>query len=175
MLDRLRVRAGPSVAAAALACAPHLGGAADRHAYVAEHERIDAEYRAVMQRCDRDSGHARDLCVAEARAARRIAKVDAEARAKDTPKAWHDARIARAEAEFLVAKERCGAFADNAKDGCVSEARAAEARAKAEAERARRDAEAGHDSQAERARCDALAGEARQQCLANARKPTGGS
>jgi hypothetical protein len=48
------------------------------------------------------------------------------------------------EAEFLVARERCAAVA--ARDACLGEARAAEARAKAEAEHLRRAAEARGES-----------------------------
>src|SRR5262249_33980153 len=63
-----------------------------RAGYVAEHERIDAEYNVAKERCDRYAGNAKEVCVAEARAARRIAKTESEARYKATPKAWYDAR-----------------------------------------------------------------------------------
>jgi hypothetical protein len=132
------------VAIASVACAAPPLRAADRQASIAEQERIDAEYRAAKERCDRATGAEQDVCAAAARAARRIAKAEADARAKDTPKAWYDARIARAEAEFLVARERCAAVA--ARDACLGEARAAEARAKAEAEHLRRAAEARGES-----------------------------
>lgn len=145
-----------------------------RAGYVAEHERIDAEYSVAKERCDRYAGNAKDVCLAEARAARRIAKAEAEARFKATPKAWYDARAARAEAEFEIARERCGERAGNAKDVCLAEARATEARAKAEAKLARREAEARDEPRpdAPSDRCAALAGDAKERCLA---RSTGGS
>ena len=126
-----------------LAGPPSIAVGADvpRAGYFAEHERIDAEYSVAKERCDRYSGNAQDVCVAEARAARRIAKTESEARYRGTPKAWYDARAARAEAEFEVARERCGDRARDTKDVCLAEARAAETRAKAEAKLARQQAE----------------------------------
>jgi len=96
----------------------------------------------AKERCDRYAGNPKEVCLAEARAARRIAKTESEARYKATPKAWYDARAARAEAEFEVARERCGERARDQKDTCLAEARAAESRAKAEAKLVRQQAEA---------------------------------
>ncbi len=110
--------------------------------YVAELDRIEAEFRAARERCDGTPGHLGNVCVAEARAVRRIAKAELEARGKGTPKSWYDARIARAEAEFEVAKERCGERSGDPREQCITEARAAEARAKADARQARSEAEA---------------------------------
>ena len=110
--------------------------------YVAELDRIEADFRVARERCDDVRGHLGNVCVAEARAVRRIAKAELEARGKGTPKSWYDARIARAEAEFEVAKERCGERAGHAREQCIAEARAAEARAKANARQARSEAEA---------------------------------
>ena len=45
--------------------------------------------------------------MAEADGANKVAKADLEARDKGTLKAQTDARIARAEADYDVAKERC--------------------------------------------------------------------
>jgi len=136
--------------------------------YVAEHERIDAEYGVAKERCDRYAGNANDVCLAEARATRRIAKAEAEARYKATPKAWYDARAARAEAEFEIARERCGEHAGNAKDVCLTEARASEARAKAAAKLTRQQAEARGDARPDGVpdRCAAMAGDAKERCLA---------
>src|SRR5215470_17362765 len=133
--------------------------------YVAEHERIDAEYGVAKERCDRYAGNANEVCVAEARATRRIAKAEAEARYKATPKAWYDAR---AEAEFEIARERCGEHTGNAKDVCLTEARAAEARAKAAAKLTRQQAEARGDARPDGVpdRCAAMAGDAKERCLA---------
>jgi hypothetical protein len=105
-------------------------------------ERIDAEFEAARERCNDLAGQSRDVCVAEARADRRIRKAEVAARGQGTIKAWYDARIARAEAEFDVEKERCGVKAGADREVCVADARVREARVKEEARAARRDAEA---------------------------------
>jgi len=107
-----------------------------------EFQRIDADFEAARERCDDLAGQAKDVCLAEARAERRIRKVEVAARGQGTSKAWYDAHIARAEAEFGVAKERCGIRAGNERAACIADARAGEARAKEEARLARQEAEA---------------------------------
>jgi hypothetical protein len=99
----------------------------------AERTRIEAEYKADKARCDGLTGNAKDVCQSEAKAKERIAKAELEARAKGTPKAEYEARVARAEAEYDVAKEKCDDLAGNDKDLCVKNAKAAEKRAKADA------------------------------------------
>ena len=115
-----------------------------------ELQRIDAEFDAARERCDDLAGQAKDICLAEARAERRIRKVEVAARGQGTTKARYDAQVARAEAEFGVAKERCGIRGGDERAACVADARAAEARAKEEARRARAEAEAREDAGANR-------------------------
>jgi len=103
-------------------------------------ERMEAEYRAARERCNALNGNAQDVCLAEAKAKLRIERSEADARVKNTPRARYDAQIARAEAEFQVAKERC-VERGGAKESCVREAQETEARAKAEANAAWRAAE----------------------------------
>lgn len=63
----------------------------------------------------------------------KIAKAELEASYKPTRKTRYQARVAKAEADYAVAKERCDDLAGNAKDVCVKEAKAAEIAAKADA------------------------------------------
>lgn len=70
----------------------------------------------------------------DSEAKQRIAKkADAEADYKGTRKARADARMARADAEYAVAKEKCDDLAGNPKDVCIKEAAAARTRTKADA------------------------------------------
>jgi len=133
---------GVRYAACALLLGSALAQAADAPVAL-ELQRIDAEFEAARERCDDLAGQAKDVCLAEARADRRIRKVEVAARDQGTPKARYDADIARAEAEFVVAKERCGVRAAADRETCVTDARAREARVKEEARRARREAEEG--------------------------------
>jgi predicted 3-demethylubiquinone-9 3-methyltransferase (glyoxalase superfamily) len=111
-----------------------------------------------------------------------------DARTMMLPKAREDARDARAEATFNVAKQKCDALAGNPKDVCVKEADAALVKAKADAkvdrvtadtrqEAATKQADAlkranadKHDADYKVAieKCDALAAPAKDACISNA-------
>ncbi len=136
----MTVRAG-RIAIALLLCGAAANAPAAGRPVALELEQIDAEFDAARERCHDYAGQARNVCDAEARAARRIRKVELAARELGTTKGWYDAQIARAEAEFDVAKERCGTRAGAEREACVAEARAREAQAKDEARRARNAAE----------------------------------
>jgi hypothetical protein len=165
------------------------GDPAMREALKAEKARIAAEYKSDKERCGGLASNAKDVCEAEARAKQRIAEADLDARGKNTPKARYDARVARAEAEHLVAKERCDDQSGNAKDVCLKEAKAAETKAKADAKVEREASEARKDA-AERSadarkdaaaakrnadyrvaleRCDAFSGDAKDACVREAK------
>ena len=127
------------------------------------------------------SGNAKDICVEEAKGKEKIAKADAEAAYQNTPKARENARKARADANYNVAKEKCDDLAGNAKDVCVKEAKAALVKAKADAKVDRVAADTRKDSATKQAeatqgsehdkrdadykvaieKCDALAGAAK--------------
>ena len=98
-----------------------------------EQKRISSEYKAAKEKCDGLKGNAKDICMAEAKGAQKVAKADLEARDKGTAKAATNARVAKAEAEYDVAKEKCDDLKGNAKDVCKKDAKAALSRAKSEA------------------------------------------
>jgi hypothetical protein len=182
---------GLGIAAGAAAADP----AAGRSAVKAGQDRIAAEYKAGQERCGGLAGNAKDVCEAEARGKRRIAETDLEARTRNTPKARYDARVARAEAEYLVAKERCDDLSGNPKDVCLKEAKAAETKAKADAKAERTSAEANKDAAARSAearqdaaeakrdadyrvaleRCDSFSGSATDACVRDAKARFGKS
>ena len=166
-----------------------------RDAYKAEKDRIEAEYKASKEACNKLSGNAEDVCKAEAKAKQRIAEADLDAKNQGTAKARSDARVARAEGAYLVAREKCDDLAGNAKDVCVKEAKAAETKAKADAKADRKVADANKDA-AERStearkdaaetkrdadykvaieRCDRLAGDAKNACVTDAKARFGKS
>jgi hypothetical protein len=150
-----------------------------------EHSRINAAFRLEKQACDNLSSNARDICMAEARGKVKIGKADIDARDKGTPKARQDALVARAEANYEVAKERCDDLAGNLKDVCISDADAQFTKAKADALLERKTAEANAsaadtvvaaqlqaantkrdaDFKAARERCNSLAGSAKNTCI----------
>ena len=79
------------------------------------------------------SGNAKDVCMEEAKGKEKVAKAEADAAYKNTPKARESARVAHADADYNVAKEKCDDLAGNQKDVCVKEAKAAHMKAKADA------------------------------------------
>lgn len=101
--------------------------------YQAGKDKISAEYKSARAGCASLSGNPKDICVAEAKGHEKIAKAELEASYKPTPKTHYQARVAKAEAAYAVAREKCDDLAGNAKDVCVKEAKAAETSAKADA------------------------------------------
>jgi hypothetical protein len=101
--------------------------------YKAGKDKIAAEYKLAKANCASLSGNPKDICVAEAKGKERVGLAELEAGYKPTSKNHYQARVARAEADYAVAKERCDDMAGNVKDVCMKEAKAAEAAAKADA------------------------------------------
>ncbi|HSN31924.1 MAG TPA: hypothetical protein VLU41_04510 [Ideonella sp.] len=91
--------------------------------YHAQMTAAKADYKVAEEKCDEQSGNAKDVCEKEAKAARDKAEADAKA-ARDTRDARHDAAETRNEADYKVAKEKCDALSGDAKDACVDKAKA---------------------------------------------------
>jgi hypothetical protein len=125
--------------------------------YNAGKDRIAAEYKSAKANCASLSGNSNDICVAEAKGKQKIARAELDASYKPTPTARYDARLAKAEADYAVAKERCDDVAGNAKDVCMKEAKSAETAAKADAKAQMKtsDASAKADEKSAAARSDA--------------------
>jgi len=101
--------------------------------YKAGKDKIAAEYKTSKAGCASLSGNANDICVADAKGKEKVALAELEAGYQPSPKTRYQARVARAEADYAVAKERCDDAAGNAKDICLKEAKAAEITAQADA------------------------------------------
>ena len=152
-------------------------------------DRIAAEYKSARGACNSFSGNANDICVAEAKGKENIAKAELETSYKPSAKTKYDVRVAKAEADYAVAKEKCDDLAGNPKDVCVKEAKAAQIAAKADAKAqmkttaanttaSEKSADARKDARADKTdaeyavakeKCDALAGGAKDKCLDDAK------
>lgn len=122
--------------AAAIALAFSVGAMAQSMSkadYKAGKDKITAEYKSAKAACASLSGNAKDICVAEAKGKEKVAKAELEASYKPSVKTRQGVGIAKAEADYSVAKEKCDDMAGDAKKACVKEAKAAETRAKADA------------------------------------------
>jgi len=146
--------------------------------YSAAKNAAKENYKAAKAKCDQLSGNPKDVCVADAKAAEKKAIADAEAQYKNTDKARRDAKIAAAEADYDVAKARCGAKTGNDKDVCVKEAKATETKAKADAKATEKVASVKEDARQDKMdadykvaleKCDAMSGADKDRCKADAK------
>jgi len=152
-------------------------------------DRIAADFKSAKNACDSLKANAKDICMAEAKGNEKVAKAEMNARKNDTAKNRTDVRMAKADADYGVAKEKCDDQAGNAKDVCVKDAKAAKTKAKADAKadltsnkaqgnanekaaEARKDAaEDKRDANyaAAKERCDKFSGDAKDRCVSEAK------
>ena len=156
--------------------------AGDKGAYESAKASAKSTYEAAKAKCDAMNGNAKDICVAEAKAARTRTDEQAEATYKNTPKAREHAVHEIAEADYKVAKERCDDKTGNDKDVCVKVAKAALTRAKADAKVTRVSTDAKVDAAKDKReadykvaaeKCDAMSGDAKSACVKDAKAKYG--
>lgn len=118
--------------------------------YKTQDDRISADYKAAREKCNTLKANAKDICVAEAKGVEKVAKAELEAQYKPSPRNDEKLTVAKADAAYDVAKEKCddltssaspapatpGAGA-SAKDVCVKDAKAAHTKVKEDAKVAR--------------------------------------
>ena len=79
-------------------------------------------YAVAKEKCDDQTGNAKDVCVKEAKAVEIKALADAKL-AKETGEARTDAAADKNNADYKVAIEKCDALAGDAKTTCVTAAK----------------------------------------------------
>ena len=159
------------------------------------HKNAEAQYKADKASCSALTQNAKDVCMEQATGREKVAKADADAAYEGTPKAREAARVARADAAYNVAKEKCDDLAGNAKDVCIKEAKAAHVQATADAKVDRvasdtqnaateKTASAARDAAEDKRdanykvaieKCDSLAGAAKDACVRDAKMRFGKS
>ena len=141
--------------------------------YKAADKRIAAEYKIDKAACGSLTKNAKDICKAEATGKEKVAEADIKARYKPSKKATYNASVARAEADYDVAKEKCNDKSGNDKDVCVKEAKAAlvhaKADAKAQMKTSKANATANEDATDARMKAKEKGTEARQDAAASKR------
>jgi len=158
-------------------------------------KRAQEAYKVDRASCDALSGNVKDICVETAKGKESVAKAEAEAGYRNTPKARESARVARADATYAVAKEKCDDLAGNTKDVCVKEAKAVHVKGTADAKvdrvaadstmkSAEKTAEARREASEDKRdaeykvaaeKCDAFAGTAKDSCIRDAKTRYGKS
>jgi hypothetical protein len=165
----------------ALGCTAMASAAANpeaKAAYKATKEVASVDYKAAKAKCDALTGNPKDVCKEEAEAARVHTVAAAEAQYKNTPRAQAAARTSIANADYGVAKAKCGAMTGNEKDVCIKEAKAAAVAAKADAKADKKVIVARTDAREDKTeanykvaieKCGALSGTAKDSCVAAAK------
>ena len=164
-----------------------------KNEYEVEKDRIEAAYKSAKAQCDKLSGNAEDVCEKQAKGDEKVAKAELENRYKPSERNANKARVARADADYEVAKEKCDDLSGNTKDVCKKDAKAAHVHAVENAkvvkaatadgetrtEKAANVAEARKDAAAEKReadykaaaeRCDALSGDLKSKCVDDAKR-----
>ena len=127
---------------------------------------VEAEYKLAKTGCEPLRANEKDICMAEAKGKENLALAEIGSSYQPSQKARYDVRIAKAQANYSVAKEKCDDYSGNAKNVCMKEAKAAQTAAKADAKVYMKTAEATDTANEKSAKAQ---GEANQQ-IAGARK-----
>jgi len=129
--------------------------------YASFEKNIETEYKAAKIRCDSLAGNANDICVAEAKGNRDVAEAELEAKYKPSIKNSYNVRVAKADADYSVADQKCDDKDGNDEDVCEKEAKAARIHAIADA-----------DTQLKTSKANATANEKSVDAKANAMNKT---
>jgi hypothetical protein len=152
--------------------------------YNASKEAIESEYKSASAACEPLKANARDICMAEAKGKERVARAELAAAYKPTATSHYTVRMAHAEADYSVAREKCDDQQGNAKDVCVKEAKAARVAGEADAKAQRKTVAAKHDASVDKRdaeyavakeKCAALEQPAKDTCIADAKAQFGKS
>jgi len=92
----------------------------------AEHDRIEAVYKADKEACERFRDNAKDICQAEAKGRERVANAEVAYRESGSESDRMKVAETKANADYEVAKERCDDRPRDAQDLCKKDAKAAE-------------------------------------------------
>jgi hypothetical protein len=146
--------------------------------YTAAKERIEAASKADRIACDKFSGNSKDICKEKAQGKEKIARAELEFANSGVPADATKLAVARADAGYAVAKQMCDDKSGNAKDVCVSEAKATYTKALTDARLSEKIGEAKKDAAQDKdaadyrvaiEKCESLAGDAKSACLSAAK------
>jgi hypothetical protein len=100
--------------------------------FKAARDKIEADYKAAKAACDAMKDNAKDVCMEEAKGKEKIAKAELDQKQKPSDGNTRKVAEAKVEATYKVAKEKCDDLKGDAKNACVKEAKAEEAKGKAD-------------------------------------------
>ena len=170
--------------AAMFAASGAFAATGDKTDYKATKDRISAEYKADKAACDKFSGNQKDICVEQAKGKEKVAKAEAEYNYTGKAGDANKIAVAKADANYAVAKEMCDDKGGNVKDVCVTEAKSEHTKALADAKMGKKVGEARKDAAEDKRdaeykvaaeKCDSLAGDAKSACVSAAKAKYGKS
>jgi len=144
--------------------------------------RISADYKVDKAACSAKAGNAKDICIEESKAKEKIAFAELEYAYTGKAKDAHKASVAKVEAAYSVAKEKCEDKSGNVKDVCVKEAKAVQAKALADLKMGKDIVEAHKEASQDKTdadykvaleKCDALSGDPKTACVTAAKTKFG--
>lgn len=147
-------------------------------AYLHTRDAAAETYKRARAQCNAITGNPKEVCVAEAKAARVRTEEEASAAYQNTLQAYTRARLRIAAANFARDKARCKALTGNDRDVCMEQAKATYVSAKADAKADDKAIEARAEAREDKRnaayhvaleKCDAFAGAAKDQCVAAAK------
>lgn len=150
--------------------------------YKASNDSAAADYKMARAKCDSLTDNPKEVCIAEAKAARVLLEVNAKAQYRDTLSARTAATKSIADANYEVEKAKCGSQTGNAKDVCIQGAKANKVAAVSNAKADKKVIEARTDARDEKntaeykvalEKCDASAGAAKDACVSATKKQFG--
>lgn len=153
--------------------------------YTAQKDTISGQYKVAKDKCGSLKANAKDICMSEAKGVEKVAKAELQAQYEPSARHTEKAAMAKGDAAYDTAKEKCDDLSGNAKSVCNKDAKALHVTAKEEAKVARMTAETGKVNTAVRKeattdekqaqykaaaqRCDALAGAPKDACIGDAK------
>lgn len=109
--------------------------------YKTQKDVIASDYKANRGKCSVLKANAKDICMSEAKGIENVAKAELTAQYEPSVKHTQKLGMARADAAYDTAKERCDDLSGNAKDVCIKDAKVAYVKAKEDAKVARASAD----------------------------------
>jgi len=152
--------------------------------YSAAKSRVSAQYKADKAACASMAGNNKDVCVLQAKGKEKVARAELEYGYTGKPADKNKVAVVKAETTYAVAKERCDDKAGDAKSLCVSEAKAIQTKALADAKMGKEIVKAEKDATEDKReadykvtleKCETLAGDAKAACVGAAKAKFGKS
>ena len=100
--------------------------------YKVAKEKIEADYKVDKAQCDTLKDNAKDVCNKEAKGKENVAKAELEQQYKPSESHARSVAEEKVKANYEVAKEKCDDQKGDAKSACEKQAKADEARGKAD-------------------------------------------